>query len=158
MKKMKVANKKARDYVEMKMEFIGSNLSGHDFEKLYIVYSYNWYPLFVYDKIAKEWYENSDRYSVSTSKQQTQSHPGVECKELKTEYLQEMIRDNGKQMKYFKVTMISVNRSERVYSAQTEEEARKLAKKNFWSGKYVDFSVICDDDIVKCEELKEIII
>lgn len=54
---------------------------------MYVVYSYgeHW-PLFVYHDGV--WYENIDRYSVTTSKHRSQAHPhcptiGVTCEELR---------------------------------------------------------------------------
>ena len=75
---MKVSNIKCRSKVQNLESFQGSNLYGQrgggDF---YVVYSYgeHW-PLFVHKNGT--WYENSEKYSVTTSKHRSQSHPGVE--------------------------------------------------------------------------------
>jgi len=79
----RVSNKNARPYVKGLEEFIGHNTQGvwtapnHDSgEARYVVYSYgSHWPMFVYDGEVKKWCENSDKYSVSTSKQHTQLHP-----------------------------------------------------------------------------------
>jgi hypothetical protein len=42
----------------------------------YVVYSYDQHwPLFVYDNDRALWFENSDRYSRTTSKHRMQAHP-----------------------------------------------------------------------------------
>lgn len=42
----------------------------------YVVYSYgSHFPMYVWDEATGEWYGNSDRYSVTTSKHQTYCHP-----------------------------------------------------------------------------------
>jgi hypothetical protein len=78
---MKTSNKRASEQVRNTWEFKGSHTYGEwagvEAHTGYIVYSYgrHW-PMFIkYDGI---WYENSDKYSVSTSKQHTQLHPGCE--------------------------------------------------------------------------------
>jgi hypothetical protein len=38
-----------------------------------VVYSYNWYPIFVYKN--GQWFENENRYSMSTAKQMSQLRP-----------------------------------------------------------------------------------
>ena len=45
-------------------------------ENLYIVYSYGThFPMYVYDETVGIWLGNQDKYSVSTSKHQSQAHP-----------------------------------------------------------------------------------
>lgn len=73
--KMRTTNKKAASCVESFTDFKASNLSGVNTDKFYIVYSYGWYPLFVFCKESKQWFENMDKYSVSTSRQTSQSRP-----------------------------------------------------------------------------------
>tara|TARA_R100000664_G_scaffold8344_1_gene13791 strand:+ start:419 stop:772 length:354 start_codon:yes stop_codon:yes gene_type:complete len=76
---IKVANKDARALVEDKNEFKGNNIFSEYKEDCYIVYSYGYhFPMFVYDLEMCQWYENSDKYSSSTSKQQTQCRPRVD--------------------------------------------------------------------------------
>jgi hypothetical protein len=72
----KINNKNARQYVERLESFEGSNLSAKmECKKWYVVRSYQWYPIFAYDCGAKQWYENIDRYSSSTSRQQVHCRP-----------------------------------------------------------------------------------
>ena len=67
-----ITNPNASKYTKALMPFKGSNLSG-TWEKdikgvpIYVVTSYNWYPVFINKKGI--WYEVADRYSSSTSKQ-----------------------------------------------------------------------------------------
>ena len=71
---MKIANNKARQYVTDKVEFDGSNTFGRWYGKVYVVFSYGFhFPMFAC--IDGEWFENNEKYSVSTSKQQTQLRP-----------------------------------------------------------------------------------
>lgn len=94
---MRTSNKDARQYVQRKVEFKGSNtfaelLSPDDGVATfrYVVYSYgHHYPMFVAewqagDRENATWYENSDRYSVSTSKQRSQLHPHTETTKCNT--------------------------------------------------------------------------
>jgi hypothetical protein len=58
----------------------------------YVVYSYGkHFPLFVHQDGI--WYENQDRYSVSTSKHRSQSHPHTNTMPMTTSALQRIIDD-----------------------------------------------------------------
>jgi hypothetical protein len=81
-----IANGKAREYVRKLEVFKGSNIWSEWYEKgidgvitkRYVVYSYRYtFPLFVYDPMSDTWYENSTKYSRTTSKHKTQLHPCV---------------------------------------------------------------------------------
>lgn len=76
---MRVANKDARNYVERRLNFQGSNTYGEGKGAWkYVVYSYGYhYPMFicVEDNGLLHWYENKDRYSRSTSKHHSQLRP-----------------------------------------------------------------------------------
>lgn len=74
---MKTTNQKAASCVESFTDFKASNLSGVNTDKFYIVYSYGWYPLFVFCKESKKWFENNEKYSASTSRQQSQARPRI---------------------------------------------------------------------------------
>ena len=72
----KIANKNAREYVEGFKEFKGNNIFTQKNDKVYVVYSYGYhFPMFIYNFELEQWFENTDKYSVSTSKQQTQCRP-----------------------------------------------------------------------------------
>jgi len=71
---MKVSNNNCRRYVKQMIPFKGSNLYAEMNKCIYTVYSYGrHFPLFV----CKDgvWYENNEKYSVTTSKHRSQSHP-----------------------------------------------------------------------------------
>ncbi len=71
---VRTANNRARQFVEALIPFKGNNTSGgYQSNGNYVVWSYDWYPLFIYD--GKQWYENINKYSVSTSKQTSQLRP-----------------------------------------------------------------------------------
>ena len=73
---LKTSNKNARNIVENRCEFNGSNTFGRFESDCYAVYSYGYhFPMFVFK--YGQWHENSEKYSVSTSKQQTQLRPSV---------------------------------------------------------------------------------
>ena len=72
-KKIKTTNITARDLVKAKIPFKGSNTSGEWIGNVYVVSSYNWYPIFVFKN--NQWYENQNRYSRSTGKQMGQLRP-----------------------------------------------------------------------------------
>ena len=75
----RVANKDCRRYVENREEFNGSNLFSRWHGNVYVVYSYGeHYPMFLWidpERADGGWYENSDGYSVSTSKHHSQARP-----------------------------------------------------------------------------------
>jgi len=81
---MKISNSKARQFVQNKLEFKGNNLFAEVTSGVYKVYSYGrHFPIYAYkDKV---WYKNVDKYSLTTSKHQSQLHPLEECLELNTE-------------------------------------------------------------------------
>lgn len=92
---MATPNKTARKFVESLLPFKGSNLSGVIEEqgtKKYVVYSYKWYPLFIYEFETMRWYENHDRYSVSTSRQQNQCRPCVPIKAISHNEMKAMLK------------------------------------------------------------------
>lgn len=72
---MKTTNAKSRQFVQSLQEFKASNLSARKEGQFYVVYSYGWYPLFAYSYENDRWFENVDKYSVSTSRQRSQAHP-----------------------------------------------------------------------------------
>lgn len=87
MKTARTTNKQASQYVNELRAFKANNLEGRDqamaFQafgmkpRFYVVYSYGWYPIFVFDRVSRHWYENSDKYSSSTSRHVSQSRPQV---------------------------------------------------------------------------------
>jgi hypothetical protein len=93
---MKTTNKQASTFVNAKQKFEASNLNGIHKGTLYIVYSYGWYPLFVYSREDNIWLENSDKYSPSTSRQQSQSRPDCETVKVTHEGLRNLIAVYGR--------------------------------------------------------------
>ena len=72
---MRTSNRNSAQFAYKLLNFQANNLHGINEGRFYIVYSYNWYPLFLYEYSTGTWYENSTKYSVSTSKQKTQVRP-----------------------------------------------------------------------------------
>lgn len=97
----RIANKNAREYVQKQKQFDGSNTYARLYlpttstnapfarpTTLYSVYSYGkHFPLFVAETIdgITHWYENIDKYSVSTSKHKAQLHPHTDTIKLTTQ-------------------------------------------------------------------------
>tara|TARA_R100001460_G_scaffold15561_1_gene34250 strand:+ start:230 stop:574 length:345 start_codon:yes stop_codon:yes gene_type:complete len=112
---MRIANKNAREYVQRNEPFQGSNMFGlfenHcEFEptedsanwtqeliewkqgRPYVVYSYGThFPMFIY--LGNSWYENSDKYSTSTSRQQSQAHPNEDTIKKTTKEMKELLQN-----------------------------------------------------------------
>ena len=94
-----VSNGKCRNYVSDRLPFKGSNLHGcfEDQARYYVVYSYGWYPLWVYEFASGMWYENESKYSTSTSRHKSQTAPDLsrytvkETKKLTTDQLKSLI-------------------------------------------------------------------
>lgn len=70
---LKSSNRKGRELVQNKIPFKGSNTHAKYEGKVYVVYSYNWYPIFAFKD--GQWFENENRYSMSTAKQMGQLRP-----------------------------------------------------------------------------------
>ena len=73
--KKRIPNKKSKTYVETLTPFIGSNLKSILMNRLYVVYSYNWYPIIIYDFSNEKWIKNITKYSPSTSRHLTECTP-----------------------------------------------------------------------------------
>lgn len=65
-----------------------------DNDNLYVVYSYGYhFPMYIHCRQANLWYGNSDRFSVSTSKHQSQARPSRNVDQwLTTKEMLDMIR------------------------------------------------------------------
>ena len=89
---MRIANQEGSGYVERRQIFRGSHTFSEEKNGVYVVYSYGYhFPMYAY--IKGIWFANKDRYSRSTSKQQGQFHPRVECISIKTKELQNLINN-----------------------------------------------------------------
>ena len=88
----KVANKDARTYVDNRAEFTGSHTMARWQGDVYVVYSYGThFPMYVYDSLSNTWFGNYDKYSVSTSKHQSQLRPSGDVIYRNTELLKNII-------------------------------------------------------------------
>lgn len=88
---MKTSNQKCRAFVESKQRFDASNIFARweREARQYVVYSYGYhFPMFAF--IGGKWYRNSDKYSRSTTRHQSQArlydvdYVSVTTDELKT--------------------------------------------------------------------------
>ena len=84
----RINGRKASEYVTQRQPFKNSNgqLYGHwegagvphseGNGMRYVVCSYGEYwPLHIWDDLTRRWYSNADKYSTTTSRHHTQSHP-----------------------------------------------------------------------------------
>lgn len=97
MAKKRINGRTATQYVQTRTEFKNSNgqLYG-EWKHLvgrshYTVYSYgvHW-PLFIYDLEHKLWFENSSKYSPTTSKHRSYAHPHCDTKSLTVDQMRQL--------------------------------------------------------------------
>lgn len=72
-KVIRTSNISGRDLVISRIPFKGSNTHGEYINNNYVVFSYKWYPVFLFKD--GQWFENENKYSVSTAKQMSQLRP-----------------------------------------------------------------------------------
>ena len=100
---VRTSNQRARTQVQSLQPFKGSNTfaeynapQGDTLTHRYVVYSYGYhFPMFIAewtDNSSPQWYENTDRYSRSTSKQFSQLHPHVATTKYDTEQMKRIAR------------------------------------------------------------------
>jgi len=90
---VKTNNREARQCVCFHLEFKANNIFGENAPSgVYVVYSYgrHW-PMFAY--IGDVWYENSDRFSPTTSKHRSQVCPPVDTVKLPCVEMQMLIKE-----------------------------------------------------------------
>jgi hypothetical protein len=93
----RIANTQAREYTENLIPFKGANLEGKTLDNGdYVVLSYGYYPIWWYCKKEGKWYGNATKYSVTTSKQTSQSRPSYDAEMLsKNDLLDKMMKHNS---------------------------------------------------------------
>ena len=94
----RVANKDAWIEVAGKREFEGSNMWAQWENNLYVVYSYGFhFPMYAYDLAMDEWVGNKDKYSSSTTRQQSQARPpmNTQIMHLNTSEMHKLIKSGG---------------------------------------------------------------
>ena len=90
--KIKTSNQNCSELGANLIEFKANNIFSDyiKYDKLYVIYSYGYhFPMYV--KYKNTWYENSDKYSVSTSKQQTQTRQSYNTKLKTSQQLKDFI-------------------------------------------------------------------
>ena len=115
----KTSNKNAFQYVNTLTEFKANNLSGEIIgtnkylitNKLYVVKSYGYYPVFIYSYQTKNWYETDDRYSVSTAKQMTQVRP-TGAQVIKHAHMEALIKQPQNEVKIIGGASVSLSKYE----------------------------------------------
>lgn len=91
----RTSNKYADEFVTKREPFKASNAWGEWVKDMYVVYSYGYhFPMFVW--ADSEWYENTDKYSRSTTKQQSQLRPHADVRyKLTTQELKQLVSAGG---------------------------------------------------------------
>ena len=119
----KTSNKNASQYVYKQMEFKANNLSGeiiHSTDinakpprtnKLYVVKSYGYYPVFIYSYQTGNWYETEDRYSITTAKQMSQVRP-TGAQVIKHAFMEALIRHPQQEVKIVGGASVSLSKYE----------------------------------------------
>jgi hypothetical protein len=94
----RISNQEAREYTENMIPFKANNLEGKLLDNGdYVVLSYGYYPIWWYCKSEGKWYGNSTKYSVTTSKQMSQSRPTYDATMLNKDDLDRaMMKQNTK--------------------------------------------------------------
>lgn len=89
----KTSNRNARKLIQGLIPFSANNVFAENAGALYVVYSYgHHFPMYVFNRNSKEWIKNSDKYSVTTSKHQSQCNPCCEiAHEMQTSELKDYI-------------------------------------------------------------------
>ena len=96
---MSISNKDCAPYVTDRREFKGSNLFGEwiSNENMYAVYSYGYhFPIYIW--VGGVWYENTDKYSMSTSKHQTQARPDATTVKMDTDGMMDILRSSVQEL------------------------------------------------------------
>jgi hypothetical protein len=90
----RIANADAASHSENKIPFKGANLEGKTLDNGdYAVLSYGHYPIWYFSTKDNKWYGNKTKYSVTTSKQTTQSRPDWNAEMLEHPQLLEKMRE-----------------------------------------------------------------
>lgn len=93
---MRTSNQKCRELVDERIPFKAHNLFGENVgHRYYVVYSYgHHWPMWVFDRTEHEWIGTDSKYSVSTSKQRSQSRPtdSTGCKLFHIDHIIEMLK------------------------------------------------------------------
>lgn len=75
-KTIRTTNTNCRQYVQSKSPFITGNIFAEWHNGRYSVFSYGThFPMYIYDSETGHWYGNKDKYSITTSKHQSQARP-----------------------------------------------------------------------------------
>ena len=91
-KGIRTSNGKCSKYVNNRIVFNANNIFSEVKNNCYVVYSYGYhFPMYVFR--SGKWYANKDKYSITTSSQQTQSKPDNIDVYVKTEVLKDIINN-----------------------------------------------------------------
>ena len=140
MSTVRTSNTNARKLVNGLTDFKGSNTFA-EFSactetrptNLYVVYSYGYhFPMYIAEWLegqAPTWYENTDKYSQSTSRQQSQCRPSSPTIPMTTEQMKQLSRHG--------IVGVVVQPERNSSTRMTEEEINQ-AIHNISNSKYAD--------------------
>lgn len=106
---MRIANKAAASMVANRRPFEGSNMFARevflDASDLYVVYSYGvHFPMYIaetdHETKTTRWYANTNKYSRSTTRHQSQSHPPYDIQTIPMEHEAMLVLARGGLMEY----------------------------------------------------------
>lgn len=88
---MRVTNKMVREMVAAKRPFVAPTMRGflHN-TNLYVVYSYL-KPILICEVGQDKWYENTDKFSTTTSRHLSQARPATKTEPLNTRQMEAMV-------------------------------------------------------------------
>ena len=97
MKPKRTTGQGARSYVQAQQPFTNSNdqLYGQwETPQIYVVYSYgDHWPLFMWNDVLKLWFENEEKYSATTSKHRSSTHPHTPTEKRTRQWLRKQIQE-----------------------------------------------------------------
>ena len=89
----RITNIEAKEYSENKFPFKGNSLEGKLLDNGdYVVLSYGYYPIWYFSTREGKWYGNATKYSVTTSRQLSQSRPDYNVTMLENDALLEKMK------------------------------------------------------------------
>ena len=88
----RIANSESRSYTENMLPFKANNLEAKTLENGdYVVLSYGYYPIWFWCKRNNTWYGNTNKFSMTTAKQISQTRPSYQANMVSRTQLDEMM-------------------------------------------------------------------
>jgi hypothetical protein len=128
-------------YATAQLPFKGSNLQGYwsdDLKgnKIYIVKSYGWYPIYIFRD--GQWFQNFESYSSSTGRQISNSNPVEWSEELHDKVIMLSKKEMNDVLKGFSTEEIMRNKIESLKSKEPELKSKRVTTVKPWTGWWDD--------------------